>query len=209
MKVCSFEVNCVQLSEYGCTVYPLNMREVMGTRTKWLRSQLCFCFELCETLTYQYLSHGLGSEATNIFEDSAWCMRLGVMTNLHQNACRYMYPCWIWWEWHCNRMLALECFWFVIDILPDKTTQCTRLIFCMMWHDKWGLCSLVWHQHVHFLCCTLAVDRLCEMMETAASERSWQSSSHPPPPPVCSVHSTHVERPKTKCARLEPIPGWI
>ena len=39
---------------------------------------------------------------------------------------------------------------FVIHILPAKTTQCTRLIVCMMWHDKWGLCSLLWHQHVPF-----------------------------------------------------------
>ena len=26
---------------------------------------------VCETLNYQYLSHGLGSETANIFEDSA------------------------------------------------------------------------------------------------------------------------------------------
>ena len=29
----------------------------------------------------------------------------------------------------------------------------------------------------HFLCCTLAVGRLCELMETATSERSRQSCS--------------------------------
>ena len=54
---------------------------------------------VCETLNYQYLSHGLGSETANIFEDSA-------MTNdefvcdMHQNTlmCLSM-VCPTWHTW--------------------------------------------------------------------------------------------------------------
>ena len=58
-----------QLSEYGCISSEYERSD--GHSHKVVKKSTVFVNFVCETLTYQYLSHGLGSEATNIFEDSA------------------------------------------------------------------------------------------------------------------------------------------